>query len=139
MNSRSLEYLGGCRCGQLRYRATGELLFAGYCFCGDCRKSSGSGYVPFIGFASSQVEFSGETRHVKARAANGGEAVRNLCATCGSLVFGGIVGTDTSHTIYAGSLDDPSLFEPQVAIFVKHRPIWAPIPPGLTCFETMPD
>ena len=132
-------YEGGCRCGQLRYRASAPPRFAGLCFCSDCRKSSGSGFIPFMGFAASDVAFRGVTRQVRCPAFKGGEAVRNLCAECGSLVFGGIVGTDESHTIYAGSLDDPSLFKPEVAIFVRDRPDWAILPPGLTCFETMPE
>ncbi len=129
---------GGCLCGQLRYEARGEPDFAGYCFCADCRKASGSGFIPFIGFAADAVSFTGEARRAVSRAYRGGEAVRNFCPACGGLVFGGIVGVDTSHTIYAGSLDDPSLFEPQVAIFDRDRPSWVLIPPGLTVFETMP-
>jgi hypothetical protein len=64
--------------------------------------------------------------------------VRNFCAACGSLVFGGIVGTDARHTIYAGSLDDPALFQPTMAIFNSRRPTWAILPPGLAVFEQMP-
>jgi hypothetical protein len=132
-------YEGGCRCAQLRYRASAPPRFAGFCFCEDCRHSSGSGFIPFMGFAASDLAFQGATRQVRCPAFRGGDAVRNFCAECGSLVFGGIVGTDDSHTIYAGSLDDPSLFTPEVAIFVRDRPEWAILPPGLTCFETMPE
>ena len=37
------------------------------------------------------------------------------------------------------SLDDPSLFRPAVAIFVKGRPDWAVIPEGLEVFDGLPD
>jgi hypothetical protein len=50
----------------------------------------------------------------------------------------GEVGKDSSHTVYAGTLDDPSSFHPQVAIFARNRPIWAVVPPGLTIFDGMP-
>lgn len=130
--------VGGCLCGQLRYEARGEPQFAGYCFCADCRKASGSGFIPFMGYAADAVSFTGETRQAVSRAYRGGESVRNFCPACGGLVFGGIVGVDTSHTIYAGSLDDPSLFKPQMAIFDRDRPDWVPMPPGLTVFKTMP-
>jgi hypothetical protein len=53
-------------------------------------------------------------------------------------VFGGVVGQSTSHTIYAGSLDDPSSFHPTIAIFTRDRPDWVIMPPGLKAFETMP-
>jgi len=129
---------GGCLCGAVRYEAEGQPLFAGHCYCADCRKASGSGFIPFIGFASAALRFSGQTRIFTCTAANGGEAVRNFCPVCGGLVFGGEVGKVESHTIYAGSLDDPSLFHPDMAIFTRGRPAWAVIPPGLTVFEGYP-
>ncbi len=58
---------------------------------------------------------------------------------CCSLVFGGVVGESDSFTIYAGSLDDPSLFRPEIALFVRDRPSWAEIRPDLTEYATMPD
>ena len=131
-------YEGGCLCGALRYVAEGEPLHAGHCYCADCRKVSGSGFIPFMGFASAAVRFSGPTRQFRARSFRGGDAVRNFCAACGSLVFGGEAGVDTSHTIYAGTLDDPSSFVPKMAIFVRGRPEWAMLPAGLVTFETMP-
>jgi hypothetical protein len=131
-------HTGGCLCGQLRYEAEGEPLYAGYCFCADCKKASGSGFIPFMGFASGAVRFSGQTRQFRSLAAGGTESVRNFCPTCGGLVFGGEVGKDDSFTIYAGSLDDPSTFAPKIAIFTRDRPDWAPLPVGLTAYDTMP-
>jgi hypothetical protein len=131
-------FSGGCLCGAVRYEAAGEPIYTGHCYCADCQKASGSGFVPFMGFPAEAVRFSGETRLCITPTGRGGDAVRNRCPTCGSLVFGGIVGQDVQHTIYAGSLDDPSLFTPQIAIFAKNQPPWALIPPGLTVFEAMP-
>ena len=132
-------YTGGCLCGALRYEAQGEPLYAGHCYCADCRKASGSGFVPFMGFTSSAVRFNGQTRQFTSKAANGKDTVRNSCPVCGSLVFGGEVGKDSSFTVYAGSLDAPASFRPQIAIFTRGRPIWAVIPPGLTIFEASID
>src|SRR5262245_18446094 len=129
---------GGCLCGALRYEAEGEPLVAGYCYCVDCRKASGSGFIPFMGFAATALRFSGQTLQYRSKARRGGEAVRNSCPICGGLVFGGIVGVDDSHTIYAGSLDDPSSFRPTIAIFTRDRSAWAPLPSGLTIYEDMP-
>jgi hypothetical protein len=101
-------HTGGCLCGAVRYSATGEPAQAGFCYCADCRKASGSGFIGFMGFPVEALSFSGETRVFRSPSARGGEAVRNSCLVCGSLVFGGEVGEDDSFTIYAGSLDDPS-------------------------------
>ena len=131
-------YSGGCLCGALRYDAEGEPSFAGYCFCADCRKASGAGCIPFMGFPSAAVRISGPTRQFRSKSIRGSDAVRNFCPTCGALVFGGDVGKDTSHTIYAGSLDDPSTFRPTIAIFVRDRPCWSILPPSLKIFDTIP-
>ena len=131
-------YTGGCLCGAVRYEAKGEPRFAGHCYCADCRKASGSGFIPFMGFASSAVRFSGQTRQFRSRSFRGSDAVRNFCPICGGLVFGGEVGKDESHTIYAGSLDDPSRFQPKIAIFVRDRPAWTAMPPDIAVFETLP-
>jgi hypothetical protein len=132
-------YTGGCLCGALRYEARGEPLFMGHCYCADCRKASGSGFIPFMAFAADVLTFSAPTRTFVCTSARGGDAVRNSCPNCASLVFGGPVGETDSHTIYAGSLDDPSVFHPTVAIFAKGRPDWAVIPEGLTVFDGLPD
>jgi len=132
-------YTGGCLCGGLRYEAEGEPLYSGLCYCADCQKASGSGFIPFMGFASSVVRFSGPTRTFTSKAANGRDAVRNSCPVCGSLVFGGEVGKDDLFTVYAGTLDDPSSFDPTIAIFARSRPPWAVIPPGLAVFDAMPE
>ena len=113
-------------------------MFAGVCCCVDCRKASGSGFIPFIGFAASALRVTGETRRFASPAFRGVEAVRNSCPTCGALVFGGRYGEDDSHTVYAGTLDDPSLFSPSVAIFDRDRPAWVTLPEGLAVFETIP-
>jgi hypothetical protein len=129
---------GGCLCGAVRYEARGEPLYAGYCCCADCRKASGSGFIGFLGFPASAVRFSGETLRYASLSFRGGESVRNSCPTCGGLVFGGVVGQDSEHTLYAGSLDDASVFQPSMAIFNRDRPDWVILPEGLTVFETMP-
>ena len=138
MSETGTRFTGGCLCGALRYEAQGAPDYMGHCYCEDCRKASGSGFIPFMGFAASAVRFSGESLKFASKAANGNTAMRNSCPVCGSLVFGGEVGKDTSHTIYAGTLDDPSLFRPTIAIFTRGRPDWAVIPPGLKVFERAP-
>ena len=129
---------GGCLCGALRYEARGEPTAAGFCYCGDCRKASGSGFVGFLGFAAAALRVTGPSRPFESPARRGGVATRNSCALCSSLVFGGVLGESTTLNIYAGSLDEPARFVPTIAIFVRERPSWAPLPPGLRTFDALP-
>ena len=131
-------YTGGCLCGAVRYEARGEPTSQGYCFCGDCRKASGSGFIAFLMFPAHALRFAGETKPSIVKSARGTDAVRNHCASCGSLVFGGTVGKDNAHSIYAGSLDKPSLFQPTIALFMRDKADWVLMPPGLKTFETLP-
>jgi hypothetical protein len=139
MTRASRPYTGGCLCGAVRYEAAGEPTLMGHCYCADCRKASGGGFIPFMGFPADRVRITGRTLEFASPSARGGEAVRNSCPRCGGLVFGGRAGRDDSHTIYAGSLDEPARFRPTVAIFTRDRPAWAVLPPGLTAFETLPE
>ena len=110
-------------------------MYMGHCYCEDCRKASGSGFIPFMGYASSKVRFSGEPERSNRKPPMATSSACNFCPVCGSLVFGGEIGETKSFTIYAGSLDDPTPFHPTVAIFVRGRPDWAAIPEGLEQFE----
>jgi hypothetical protein len=139
MSDDQTRYSGGCLCGAVRYEAIDEPIVTGHCHCRDCQKASGSGFIPFMLFDAAAVRFTGETVQVRSTAMRGTDAVRNRCARCGSLVFGGIVGVDGEHTVYAGTLDDPSRFMPAVAIFTRDRPEWVTLPAGVLSFETMPE
>ena len=130
---------GGCLCGALRYEAAAEPIYAGLCYCADCRKASGSAFIPFIGFRAADLVITGEALRSHVPSFSGGTATRNHCAHCGGLVFGGIHGETDEHTVYAGSLDDPSRFEPKVALFVRDRPAWAEVKANLTEYWTMPE
>jgi hypothetical protein len=58
-------------------------------------------------FKADSVSFRGEGYEFRSKAANGREAVRNRCANCISLAFGGEIGKFNSFTLCAGSQDDP--------------------------------
>src|SRR5262249_61699098 len=98
-------------------------------FCVACLKPSGSRSIPFIDEASDAVKITGTVITHTLKHEDGREAVRNACAVCGGLVYGGEVGNPNGHTIYAGSLDDPSLFKPSIGVFTTHKPDRGGLPP----------
>jgi hypothetical protein len=130
-------FTGGCLCGAVRYWVTGAPSVQGHCYCADCRRVSGTGFIPFLAVTRDQVRVTGETFHHAATGRSGGNAIRHHCTVCGGLVYGvGEEGPDMR--LYAGSLDDASRFEPTIAIFVKDRAPWAPVPEGLARFDEGP-
>ncbi len=129
---------GGCLCGAVRYEARGEPLFAGFCYCEDCRRASGAGAIPYMGYDSRSLRVRGATKQARKRLRDGREAVRSFCPACGSLMFGGEYGVDAQHTVYAGTLDDPAAFHPTHAIMMAERAPWAAVPDGLVLYDGMP-
>jgi hypothetical protein len=136
--SKDAPITGGCLCGALRYEAKGPPLYAGHCYCADCRKASGAPAMAFMGFRREQLTFTGASREYRSPSLRGSDAHRNRCPVCASLVFGGERDISDSFTIYVGSLDDPSVFEARVAIFNRDRPHWVVVPEGIDVHETMP-
>jgi hypothetical protein len=129
---------GGCRCGAVRYRASGTPESQGLCHCRDCQRLSGSGHVGFICLPSEAVTIEGETLVRAGMGGSGRTAERHYCPTCLSQLFGTSEIMPGKTNIYAGSLDDPAQFTPQFAIFVRSRPPWDRSSAGLQCFETLP-
>ena len=128
---------GGCVCGAVRYRTEAEPVMAGYCHCRDCQRTGGGGHVGFIGLPRAAVTVAGETRSYSLPAGSGRMTTRHFCAVCHSLVYGTSEVTG-GMSLYAGTLDDPALFKPRIAIYVRSRPPWDDSSRGLPAFETVP-
>jgi hypothetical protein len=130
---------GGCLCGAVRYETDAAPAWSAVCYCRDCQRASGSGYMPVMGVTRGAMRITGETAAFTVTAAGGGPSTRHFCPACGSLIFGGVEGPpDDTMSVYVGTLDDPSVFQPQTAIFTSRRQAWDSPIPGVTEFERMP-
>ena len=129
---------GGCLCGRVRYETDAEPAWTAICYCRDCQRASGSGYMPVMGVRRADMRISGETKAFEV-AAQRGPSTRHFCPTCGSLIFGGVEGpADATMSVYVGTLDDPSVWSPQIAIFTRSRQPWDCAVAGATEYEAMP-
>ena len=129
---------GGCLCGAVKYEARGEPLFAVYCHCRDCQRASGAGHVPVMGMPKDRFKASGATASYTAAAMDGRKSVRHFCPTCGSLLFGTSDAAPDAVSIYVGTLDDASVFEPAAVMFTRDRARWDATAGDLPEFHTMP-
>ena len=109
------------------------------CYCADCRKASGSGFTPVMGFDASTLAVTSRWTVHTVTHADGRLVTRKSCVVCGGLVFSGELDKTDIYNIYVGSLHDPAHFKLTVALFVRGKPDWLDIPPGLKIFETMPN
>ena len=129
---------GSCLCGAVNYRAAGVPVFAGNCHCRDCQKATGSGYMPVIGFAREQVTVNGEVKYFKRRGDSGQFSYEGFCPECGARLFAHAEVMPGLFMIQAGSLDDPSQFQPQMNIYTASAQPWDFMDPALPKFPGMP-
>ncbi len=115
---------GGCLCGAIRYETKGLPLYSGFCHCRDCQRATGTGHCCYMIFSRVDVHVSGELRAFQKLAENGNITIRHFCPNCGSQIFSSGPPDDDRWTVYAGTLDDTSLFEPTHAVFTRSRPHW---------------
>ena len=129
---------GGCLCGAVRYEIDGQPMFMGHCHCRDCQKATGTGHVSVMVLPRAAVTITGETKAFAVTGSSGQSLTRHFCPTCGSLIYSDPAAMPGVVNVTAGTLDDPSLFQPQAAIFTRDRPAWDHLAGGLAEFETMP-
>ena len=122
---------GGCFCGNIRYEITGVPLHETVCHCAGCRRSSGSGSVPWITVKTSDFKLTqGELAEVRSdkyprTTCDGCGGVRVFCPNCGTpIAFRGDGRAERETDITVGSLDDPENFSPKEDVFAKQRLPW---------------
>ena len=130
---------GGCLCGEIRYEARGEILAAGLCYCSVCQRLAGGG--PNYALLLSPFEISvieGKTSVFRSAGGSGAMVERHFCGNCGAHLFGqGGAYADTLR-IKAGSLDNPSLFQPMAQLWTSSAQSWHHLNPNLQTFERNP-
>jgi hypothetical protein len=113
-------------------------VFAGHCQCRDCQEASGGGHSSVIAFPSASIEMTGTPVEWGNRADSGAHKVRAFCGKCGSPIYVKIDSLPGVTIVKAGSLDDPSVFQPQMVIYAKRAQRWDHVDPALPRFEAMP-
>jgi hypothetical protein len=99
---------GGCLCGAVRYRLTGEPRGIVNCHCSKCRRFHGN-FGAYTSVAVKELEFD-EERGLKWFESTTDETpnvFRGFCAECGSSLFWHPRGRG-SIAVAAGSLDEPT-------------------------------
>ncbi|MHB8179549.1 MAG: GFA family protein [Acidithiobacillus ferrivorans] len=116
--------LGGCLCGAVRYAATGHTVFSVNCHCRDCQRTSGGAYTPALFVPETSITID-----------SGRKMSRGFCPKCGSQLFAKLEMLPDIIGIRAGTLDDPSLFNPGVYIFTSSAAHWDFMNPDIPKFQ----
>ena len=132
-----MTFEGGCYCGQVRYAAEGKPRLKAQCHCRECQYISGGGpnmfmAMPTSGFRYTKGEPKQFTRSDLPRA-----VTREFCPTCGTHLVTRPPGLPVA-VVKVGTFDDPSLFEPKMAIYTIDKQAFHQIPEGMPTFERLP-
>lgn len=126
---------GSCLCGDVAWAAAGEGELMSHCHCSMCRKSHGSAFSTYVGFAEKGFRWIRDTgRSVRYVSSPGFE--RPFCGRCGSVVPG--EPHDGRVFLPAGCLDDDPGARPMAHIFVASKAPWWSITDDLPRFDAYP-
>ena len=133
-------FSGGCACGAIRYTCTSEPFYMGNCHCRDCQHATGSAYFAAVVVKEADFSLTGSEPSWHESPADKGHVMRRaFCSACGSPVLL-INGARTDfRALYAGSLDDPSWYQPSRDIDVASAQPWDIMHPDLPKSDGMPE
>jgi hypothetical protein len=120
----SAPYTGGCACCAIRYEVAAEPLWADHCQCRDCQRMTGGGHASMTAFPEAALRLTGTPRSHSVTADSRQTASRGFCPTCGPFLLWRSSGMPGTVEIAADSLDDPSLFTPQLVVYTHSAQAW---------------
>lgn len=121
---------GGCLCGRVRFRVSGEPLAVNCCHCHDCQRLSGSAFAINATFPPERVEIVAGAPTMKEGVAR--------CGECEILLWATNKHTGELRYVRVGTLDDAVAFVPDTHYFVARKHPWVVIPPGVKQYDELP-
>ncbi|MBR0556183.1 GFA family protein [Ciceribacter sp. L1K23] len=108
-------HTGGCQCGAVRFRVSGELKDSSICHCRMCQKAFGAYYAPLVSTRGAELVWTrGAPKHFR----SSNYVSRGFCENCGTpLTYEAPDGI----AIAAGAFDDPSRLPPVVQYGVEGK------------------
>jgi len=134
-----MDVQGGCYCGAVRYRTTGEPLMRGQCHCRECQYIAGGNANLFLGMPESGFAYTqGQPKQFRRKDLEN-PVTREFCADCGTHLVTRAPALRGVAIVKIGSLDDPAVYGgPQMAIFTCDKQAFHQIPSGIPAFERVP-
>jgi hypothetical protein len=112
---------GGCLCGAVRYRASGQPYGITNCHCRTCRRASGAPFVTWAGFDTDKVTLIKGEPTSYASSAN---VVRSFCGKCGTALTYQRADLTGSIDVTLGSMDDPETLTPEDHTWTENQLSW---------------
>jgi hypothetical protein len=115
---------GGCACGAVRYEMSVEPVLMLNCHCRSCQRAGGGAYAAIMVVPKRGFRLSGELRFHRSIGDSGKAVERGFCPACGSQVAMKLERMPDLIGLQAGSLADPSRYEPAMDVFTEGAQRW---------------
>ena len=122
---------GGCACGAVRYETSAQWEFSFQCHCRKCQRATGTGHAPAFAVGMETTELNGPLKFYHHTADNGAPTKTAFCPECGSPVASSTARFPDRIYLLAATLDDPSVFKPEFAVFAGEAQPWDRAPDEL--------
>lgn len=119
---------GGCLCGEVRYRASGEVSDATFCHCGTCRRAAGAPVVAWITVPVARFAF---TRGGPVEFHSSPPVTRSFCGACGTPLTYRHASSPDAIDVTTASCDEPEAFPPADHTWTSHGIGWMQADDGL--------
>lgn len=128
---------GRCYCGNIHYVAEGEPLMKAQCHCRECQYVTGGSPNVFIAMPAAGFRYVKGTPKQFKRSDLERPVTREFCPDCGTQLVTRSPRIPAA-IVKVGTLDDPSVFAPDMAIYTIDKQPFHQIAEGLPCFERVP-
>ncbi len=133
-----MKVTGGCYCGEIRYESDAEPVASLQCHCRECQYITGGHPNAIVLFPHDGFRFTAGEPRSFARSDLEKPVTRYFCPTCGTGIGTRSPARPDTMIIKVGTLDDPSRFKAQVAIFTIDKQPFHHLPEGVPSFERRP-
>ena len=126
------EFLGGCRCGAVRYAlAVDELPLTYACHCRDCQTWSGSAFSQQTFLPEEALNVTGPLVIYELTSPSGRISTQRMCGVCHTRIFNSNSARPGIVVVRAGTLDRSDELDVVAHIWVKRKQAWLPLPAGV--------
>jgi hypothetical protein len=124
---------GHCLCGQTQWEYEGDVTWACYCHCDDCRRNCAAPVVGWIGVPLRNFKW---TANPPSTFESSKGVYRHFCGTCGSPI-----GFEADHYqggmhLYAASLENPEDFKPTFHVNYQSKLPWLSMEDDLPKYDS---